>query len=93
MPNPQRSAEEQAVLDRAAAVLPGGTLGNLRLDDDRAFVVSDGLGSRIRDLSGREYIDYLLGSGPMVLGHANPEVIEAAGAAMDKGTTFFTQNA
>lgn len=93
MPNPQRSAEEQAVLDRAAAVLPGGTLGNLRLDDDRAFVVRDGEGSRIRDLSGREYIDYLLGSGPMILGHAHPEVIEAAGAAMAKGTTFFTQNA
>ena len=93
MANPKRSAEEQAMLDRAAAALPGGTLGNLRLDDDHAFVARDGAGSRIRDLSGNEYIDYLLGSGPMILGHAHPKVVEAAAAAMAKGTTFFTQNA
>ena len=80
------------MLARAARALPGGTLGNLRLDDDYAFVVREGHGSHISDMSGNSYIDYLLGSGPMVLGHAHPKVIEAASAAMAKGTTFFTQN-
>ena len=93
MPDLIRTPEERALLARAARALPGGTLGNVRMDDDYAFIVAGGQGSRIRDVSGNEYIDYLLGSGPMVLGHAHPKVIEAATAAMAKGTTFFAQNA
>ena len=93
MPELQRSDEERELLERAGHVLPGGTLGNLRLADDYAFVVREGKGSRIWDISGNEYIDYVLGSGPMVLGHAHPEVIAAAREAMAKGTTFYTQNA
>ena len=93
MPDLVRTPEERALLARAARALPGGTLGNVRMDDDYAFIVAGGQGSRIRDVSGNEYIDYLLGSGPMVLGHAHPKVIEAATAAMAKGTTFFAQNA
>ena len=93
MSNSNRTPEEQTLLATAAAVLPGGSLGNLRLDDEHAFVVRDGQGSRVRDMSGNEYIDYLLGSGPMVLGHAHPKVIAAATEAMSKGTTFFMQNA
>ena len=92
MPELQRTPEERLLLARAATVLPGGTLGNVRLDDDYAFVVKEGRGSHIWDMSGNEYVDYLLGSGPMVMGHANPKVIAAAEEAMHKGTTFFTQN-
>lgn len=93
MSNTNRTPEEQALMTKAAAVLPGGSLGNLRLDEEHAFVVREGHGSRVIDVSGNEYIDYLLGSGPMVLGHAHPKVIAAATEAMMKGTTFFTQNA
>ena len=93
MSNVNRTPEEQALMNKAAAVLPGGTLGNLRLDEEHAFVVREGYGSRVVDISGNQYIDYLLGSGPMVLGHAHPKVIAAATEAMSKGTTFFTQNA
>ena len=88
----RRTDDERELLSRAARVLPGGTLGNVRLDDGYAFVVREGRGSKIWDISGNEYIDYLLGSGPMVLGNAHPAVIEAAEEAMRKGTTFFTQN-
>jgi glutamate-1-semialdehyde 2,1-aminomutase len=92
MPDIRRTPEERQILGRAATVLPGGTLGNVRLADDYAFVVKEGRGSRIWDVSGNEYVDYLLGSGPMVVGHAHPKVIAAAEEAMRKGTTFFTQN-
>ncbi len=92
MPPPQRSPEEQELLERASRVLPNGSLGNLRLADEYAFVVRRGLGSRIWDVSGNEYVDYLLGSGPMVLGHAHPAVMGAVEEALRKGTTFFTQN-
>jgi glutamate-1-semialdehyde 2,1-aminomutase len=67
-------------------------MGNVRFGEDYAFVVRKGQGSRIWDVSGNEYVDYLLGSGPMVVGHAHPKVMAAAEEAMHKGTTFFTQN-
>jgi glutamate-1-semialdehyde 2,1-aminomutase len=92
MPDLQRTPEERQLLNRAAKVLPGGTLGNVRLADDYSFLVKEGKGSRIWDVSGNEYVDYLLGSGPMVVGHAHPKVLAAAEEAMRKGTTFFMQN-
>ena len=92
MPKPRRTTEEQQLLERAAQVLPGGSLGNHRLDDEYAFIVKEGRGSRIWDTSGNEYIDYLLGSGPAVLGHAHPDVVSAVEEALHKGSTFFTQN-
>ncbi len=45
-------------------------------------------GSRIYDSSGKEYIDYVLSWGPMILGHAQPEVVRAICAAAQKGTSF-----
>ena len=44
------------------------------------------------DENGKEYVDYLLGSGPMLVGHAHPEVTRAAQAQIEKGTTFFANN-
>jgi glutamate-1-semialdehyde 2,1-aminomutase len=44
------------------------------------------------DESGREYVDFLLGSGPMLVGHAHPEVTAAAQARIAQGTTFFANN-
>jgi glutamate-1-semialdehyde 2,1-aminomutase len=90
---PKHTNEEQRLLERAAAVLPGGSLGNVKLGGEDAFIVREGRGSHIWDVSGNEYVDYLLGSGPMIMGHANPQVIAAAQEAMTHGTTFFTQNA
>ena len=72
-----RNHEEALLLQKAAKFLPEGSLGNVALDDDHSFIVERGSGSRIWDVSGNEYIDYLMGSGPMVLGHAHPRVVEA----------------
>jgi glutamate-1-semialdehyde 2,1-aminomutase len=55
-------------------------------------VIDRGEGSHIWDVSGNQYIDYLLGSGPMLVGHAHPEVVEAVREQLDKGTTFFAAN-
>jgi glutamate-1-semialdehyde 2,1-aminomutase len=80
------------LLELAARRLPGGVLGSTRFADDAAFVIDRGRGAHVWDASGREYIDYLLGSGPMILGHAHPAVVEAVRAQLDKGTTFFLVN-
>lgn len=73
---------------RAHAVLPAGGFGNF----DPGIVISRGKGSRVWDTDGNEYIDYLIGSGPMLLGHGHPEVLEASHAQIDQGMTFFANN-
>jgi glutamate-1-semialdehyde 2,1-aminomutase len=84
-----RSAAETKLLDRARQRLPGGVLGTSRYADDVGFVVKHGKGSKIYDVSGREYIDYVMASGPMVLGHAHPAVVAAVRAQLESGTTYF----
>ena len=79
---------ERDILDRAARVLPQGSLGNLNYD----LIVNKGKGSHIWDESGNEYVDYLLGSGPMLVGHSNPPVLEAVLNQLSSGTTFFATN-
>src|SRR5262249_47109290 len=72
-----RNPEEEELLRRAMQVLPGGVLGGYYAPQDLAFVVREARGARLRDCSGREYVDYILGSGPLVLGHAHPAVVAA----------------
>ena len=76
------------LIDKARRVLPGGTFGNFPGD----IVIREGRGGRVWDESGKEYIDFLLGSGPMLVGHAHPEVTAAAQARIADGTTFFANN-
>ncbi len=73
---------------RANKVLPAGDYGNF----GSPVFIRRGKGSRVWDVEGREYIDYLIGSGPMLLGHAHPEVIEVVQEQISLGTTFFTSN-
>ncbi len=47
-----------------------------------------GSGARVRDADGNEYIDYVGSWGPLILGHANPDVLRAVQSAMERGTSF-----
>jgi glutamate-1-semialdehyde 2,1-aminomutase len=76
------------VFETAKRVLPGGTFGNFPGE----VIIREGKAGRVWDEEGKEYVDYLLGSGPMLVGHAHPEVTEAAQAQIAKGTTFFANN-
>src|SRR5947207_12783112 len=78
----------QEIVAKRKRGLPGGTFGNCAAE----VVIREGKGGRVWDENGKEYIDYLLGSGPMLVGHAHPEVTEAAQAQIAKGTTFFANN-
>ena len=80
---------QQQWIDRARKVLPAGGFGNFDAD----VVIRNGEGSKVWDEDGREYIDYLIGSGPMILGHNHPEVTEAIIEQLSKGVTFFANNA
>ncbi len=82
-------AAEEAIVERARKVLPAGGFGNVTFD----VVVAEGKGGHVWDASGNEYIDFLLGSGPMLVGHCHPKVTEAVQAQVAKGSTFFANNA
>ncbi len=74
---------------RANEVLPAGGFGNF----DPGIFIARGEGSRVWDEDGKEYVDYLIGSGPMLLGHGHPEVMEAVLEQLPNGMTFFANNA
>jgi glutamate-1-semialdehyde 2,1-aminomutase len=76
------------LIQRAARVFPGGVLGGHRNGPGLEFVVREGRGAYLWDTEGRRYIDYLLGSGPMLLGHAHPAVLDAVRRQLDRGTTY-----
>jgi glutamate-1-semialdehyde 2,1-aminomutase len=76
---------------KAEKVIPGGVNSPVRafrsVGGDAPFIVR-GEGSRIWDADGNEYIEYLGSWGPLILGHAAPEGVEAIIAAARKGTSF-----
>src|SRR3972149_9236257 len=84
-----RSPEEDALLEKAARLWPGGVLGGYSVPRELSFIGREGRGPRLYDVSGREYVDYILGSGPLVLGHAHPAVMAAVERQLSRGTTYF----
>jgi len=76
------------LLDEAKRVLPGGSFGNMPAE----VVLRSGKGGRIWDEHGKEYVDFLLGSGPMFIGHAHPEVTAAVQSQLPHGSTYFGNN-
>jgi glutamate-1-semialdehyde 2,1-aminomutase len=85
-------SDQQSLLERAARVLPGGVLGSHRSGPGLEFVVREGRGGYLYDVNGRRYLDYLLGSGPMLLGHAHPAVVDAVRRQMERGTSYMLLN-
>ena len=80
--------EQEKLLHRASKVFPQGNLGNVNYD----LILSNGSRSRVWDQNGKEYVDYLLGSGPMIVGHSHPRVNDVVMNQLSKGTTFFITN-
>src|SRR5580700_11558750 len=88
MPNSKSSDAERDLVGTARRVLPAGTFGNV----PHEVVIARGEGGHVWDVSGNEYVDFLLGSGPMLIGHAHPEVVAAVQGQLANGTTFFANN-
>jgi len=88
----RRTRGETEMLAHAQRLFPGGSLSTLKLPEDLDLVITRGKGARVWDASGREYIDYVLGSGPLILGHAHPAVVEAVQRQAARGSTFYAMN-
>ena len=76
---------------RAVQVMPGGVNSPVRafrsVGTDPLFI-ERAKGNRIYDVDGNEYIDFVGSWGPMILGHADPEVLEALASRMQNGLSF-----
>ena len=88
---PQRGMKSSQVMARARELFPGGVNSPVRAFrgvGGEPIVAARGEGPRIWDVDGKEYIDFVLSWGPLVLGHASPIVIEALERTMADGTSF-----
>src|SRR5262245_11735506 len=85
-------ADQGELLEKADRFLPGGCLGMIALPADLRMVMVRGQGSNVYDAAGKEYLDYMLGSGPLLLGHGRREVVEAVQREAARGSTYFALN-
>ena len=83
--------KSQVLFSKARQLMPGGVNSPVRafraVGGDPVFIAS-GKGSTLTDIDGKKYIDYVLSWGPLILGHAHPEVVEAIVQAAEAGTSF-----
>ncbi|MEO1237843.1 MAG: glutamate-1-semialdehyde 2,1-aminomutase, partial [Planctomycetota bacterium] len=90
-PTAARYAKSAAAHARARRVMPGGVSSPVRayraVGRDPVTVVS-GRGAVVTDVDGNEYVDYVGSYGPLILGHAPPEVTSALAKAAQRGTSF-----
>ncbi len=84
-------AAASRIAQRLAQSVPGGVNSNVRLEV-ADVVFARGQGSRLWDVDGREFIDYVLGQGPAFLGHAHPRMLQAVTDAIASGMTYAAQS-
>ncbi|WP_243291164.1 glutamate-1-semialdehyde 2,1-aminomutase [Bacillus sp. FJAT-47783] len=88
-----RYEQSKQAFEKAKQLMPGGVNSPVRafksVNLDPIFI-ERGKGSKIYDIDGNEYIDYVLSWGPLILGHANEQVVEALKKVTEDGTSFGT---
>ncbi|MDN4075997.1 aspartate aminotransferase family protein [Fictibacillus terranigra] len=80
--------------EKSRHYLAGGVSSSLRSSMKPVpLFATSGKGSRLRDVDGNEYVDYLLAYGPLILGHCHPQLTEDLKSQMKKGYTYGLQHA
>ena len=90
MAKPDRS-QSRAAYAEAIQHIPGGVNSPVRAYQavgGSPLFIESGSGSKIRDVDGNEYIDYVCSWGPLILGHAHPKVVDAVHDALHHGSSF-----
>ena len=83
-------SRSEELFERAKRLIPGGVNSPVRAFKPYPFFTRYAEGSRIFDVDGKEYIDYCMGYGPLILGHAPRPVVEAVRDQLEKGTLYGT---
>ncbi|GBD97891.1 MAG TPA: glutamate-1-semialdehyde-2,1-aminomutase [Nitrospirae bacterium] len=88
---PLNRKKSKELFKKAKRIIPGGVNSPVRAFKavgGTPLFISSAKGSRIYDVDGNEYIDYVLSWGPMILGHSHPKIINAIKKAAEKGTSY-----
>ncbi|MBM2617925.1 glutamate-1-semialdehyde 2,1-aminomutase [Actinoplanes sp. LDG1-06] len=96
LPYPEDAPVSQALFDRAQAIVPGGVnspVRAFRAVGGTPRFMDHGKGPWLTDADGRRYVDLVCSWGPLIHGHAHPEIIAAITAAASRGTSFGTPTA
>src|SRR3977135_3211342 len=95
MSSAERTNHSESLFARALELMPGGVNSPVRafrgVGGTPRFIRSAS-GATMTDVDGRIYIDYVGSWGPMILGHADPEVISALIDAVSRGTSYGAPN-
>ena len=86
-----RNEKSRALFERAQLLMPGGVNSPVRAFKavgGTPFFVARGEGCYLWDVDGNRFIDFVCSWGPLILGHAHPEVVAAVKEAVEKGTTY-----
>jgi glutamate-1-semialdehyde 2,1-aminomutase len=90
---PRTLTRSTALFAQAQQHLAGGVSSDARRSIQPVpLYVSHAAGARLWDVDENEYLDYVLGQGPLVLGHGHPAIIEAVKAQLDRGQVFSAQH-
>lgn len=73
---------------RALSVFPAGSPGEYNLPDDLVTVLARGDGAHVWDVAGREFLDFTMGWGSVLLGHAHPAIVDAVTRRAALGSNF-----
>jgi glutamate-1-semialdehyde 2,1-aminomutase len=83
-----KTGRSRAAWESAREVVPGGVSGNFRYMDPYPMFAARAQGSRLWDVDGNEYVDFMLNMGAQYVGHAHPAVVRALGEQAERGTLF-----
>ncbi|QQK77009.1 aspartate aminotransferase family protein [Salicibibacter cibarius] len=84
----ERTVQSLAHMERARAVMPGGMTANIKHYAPYPITINRANGSKFYDVDGNEYIDYLMGYGALILGHAHPHVRDAIARQIEEDGTW-----
>ncbi len=91
LPMKRNHSQSKKLFEKASNIIPGGVNSPVRAFKavgGNPIFIREAKGSKIFDVDGNEYIDYVLSWGPMILGHAHPKIIDALIKAAGKGTSY-----
>ncbi len=82
--------KNRELFEEAKGYLVGGVNSPVRAVKPYPFFTAKGRGCVLVDVEGKEYIDYCLAYGPLILGHAYPDVVEKVGEQLERGSAYGT---
>jgi glutamate-1-semialdehyde 2,1-aminomutase len=88
----RKTTRSASLYDEARALIPGGASSIIRWASYEPYPIymEKGTGAKVTDVDGNDYLDYLLGYGALINGHAHPKIVQALREQMEKGTLFGT---